>query len=70
MMIFHSGALLLVHFEFYDKSDLQSLMHQRVKMETVDLEAVKVFKMQEIIFVAQPDSASFARYMFRCFLLA
>ena len=29
VMIFHSGALLLVDFEVYDKSDLQSLMHQR-----------------------------------------
>ena len=31
VMIFHSGALLLVHFEVYDKSDLQSLMHQRLR---------------------------------------
>jgi len=30
-MIFHSGALLLVDFEVYDKSDLQSLMRQRLR---------------------------------------
>jgi len=30
-MIFHSGALLVVHFEVYDKSDLQSLMDQRLR---------------------------------------
>ena len=31
MMNFHSGTYLLVDFEVYDKSDLQSLMHQRLR---------------------------------------
>jgi len=81
VMIFHSGALLLVVFEVYDKSDLQTLMHQRLRQDgkrrsggsafvTGCNKSIKFCKYIQNagnnLFITQPVSVSFVRYIFQC----